>query len=348
MPSLEKLSLAHDQDSNSSRAENLKLTKSRSCKASMTGDSVSPWFKMIDFSENTPSFGTERESVSFERKISPLSFSSNVQLLSRKDSQSSRGNALDIEIDTPNVKFASAEDSISSTADTREKAELPIEQEAIKNPLKEIEPKANESPEKNVKDIGLDPIEDELKGLPSWPVEFKQMQREIIELWHACNVSLVHRTYFFLLFQGDPSDAIYLEVEMRRMKFLKDKFSRGDKTIVNGRRLTLASSAKALRQERKMLSNQMSKKLSEQERESLFLKWGVGLNSKLRRLQLSYRVWSNTEDMNHIDDSAFLVAKLVGFIEPGQTPNKEMFGLNFTPRRSTRTYSFRRSLTFLS
>lgn len=101
--------------------------------------------------------------------------------------------------------------------------------------------KANESPKREVKDVGLDPILDESKSLSSWPIEFKMLQNEIIQLWHDCNVSLVHRTYFFMLFQGDPSDAIYLEVEIRRMKFLKDKFSRGEKTIVNGQNLTLAS-----------------------------------------------------------------------------------------------------------
>lgn len=100
---------------------------------------------------------------------------------------------------------------------------------------KEIAPEVNKSPKKEVEDI------DEYKRLTSWPVEFKRLQREIIELWHFCNVSLVHRTYFFLLFQGDPSDAIYLQVELRRMKFLKDTFSRGDKTLVKGKFLTLSS-----------------------------------------------------------------------------------------------------------
>ncbi|KAL8034077.1 hypothetical protein ABFS82_12G003800 [Erythranthe guttata] len=225
-----------------------------------------------------------------------------------------------------------------------ETAELSTKQEITIKPETEIVPKVNESSTKEGKKVGLYPIEDEHKGLTSWPVEFKRLQREIIELWHACNVSLVHRTYFFLLFQGDPSDAIYLEVELRRMKFLKDKFARGDKTVVNGKRLTLSSSAKALRQERRTLSEQMMKKFSEQEREILFIEWGIGLNTKLRRLQLANLVWSKTQDINHVTDSAFLVAKLVGFIEPGQQPNKEMLGVNFAPKSSTGIYSFKRSL----
>lgn len=99
----------------------------------------------------------------------------------------------------------------------------------------------NKPPKKNVNDVGVDPVEDECKVVTSWPVEFRRLQREIIELWHACNVSLVHRTYFYLLYQGNPLDAIYLEVEIRKLKFLKDKFSRGEKATLNGRGLTLSS-----------------------------------------------------------------------------------------------------------
>jgi centromeric protein E len=35
----------------------------------------------------------------------------------------------------------------------------------------------------------------------------------------------VHRTYFFLLFKGDPEDNIYMEVEHRRLSFIKNSFS---------------------------------------------------------------------------------------------------------------------------
>lgn len=101
---------------------------------------------------------------------------------------------------------------------------------------------------------------------------------------------------------------------------------------------------KALRDERRMLCKQMLKKLSEEERQSLFLKWGIGLNTKHRRSQLAHRLWTNTEDTNHIADSAYVVAKLVGLIEPGQQAPKEMFGINFTPRTTTRNYNFKRSL----
>lgn len=94
---------------------------------------------------------------------------------------------------------------------------------------------------KTVKDIGLDPIPDNYGSDSAWPLEFKRLQREIIELWHACNVSLVHRTYFFLLFKGDPKDYIYMEVEHRRLSFLKNVFSHGNQAEENGRALTPAS-----------------------------------------------------------------------------------------------------------
>lgn len=110
-----------------------------------------------------------------------------------------------------------------------------------------MQEKENEDEEKKEgKDINLEQAEDKLTGLTSWPVEFKRLQREIIELWHACNVALVHRTYFFMLFKGDPSDAIYLEVEIRRMKLLKEKLSKGEKIVIDGQRLTLSSRSRFL------------------------------------------------------------------------------------------------------
>ncbi|XP_073041304.1 kinesin-like protein KIN-7E [Primulina eburnea] len=346
--SLEKLSLTHELATDSSVSRSLKLTRSRSCTASMvTTDSASPWFKIVDYNENTSSMGSEREKESFERKIPPINFNFYMDKLSTKDSHCSPENTSDIEIGAPYIEFSTAEDFICCSADTSEKTKLPTEKESVTDPANsETEPKVNQSSKKDVKDVGLDPMEEEFKGLSSWPTEFKRLRREIIDLWHDCNVSLVHRTYFFLLFQGDPLDAIYMEVEMRRMKFLKEKFSRGEKTIVNGQCLTLASSSKDLSQERRKLSKQMEKKLSEQEREMLFLKWGIGINTKLRKLQLAHRLWCSTDDMNHIYDSALLVARLVGLIESGHSP-KEMFGLNFTPRRSERTYTFKRSLVSL-
>ena len=88
-----------------------------------------------------------------------------------------------------------------------------------------------------------------------------------------------------------------------------------------------------------MLYRQMLKKLHLLERESLYTKWGIDLNSKQRRLQLSRRIWTQT-DMEHIRESASLVARLIDLLEPGQAL-KEMFGMNFSlaPRTDRRSFS---------
>ena len=72
---------------------------------------------------------------------------------------------------------------------------------------------------------------------PSWAVEFKRQQREIISLWDECYVPLAHRTYFFLLFKGKKSDFVYMEVELKRLYFLRESFSHGS----DDQALTLAS-----------------------------------------------------------------------------------------------------------
>ncbi|KAK6938902.1 Kinesin motor domain [Dillenia turbinata] len=65
----------------------------------------------------------------------------------------------------------------------------------------------------------------------NWASEFERQRRAIIELWHACNAPLVHRTVSFLLFKGDPSDSVYLEVELRR--YLKDLNHKGEEASVS-------------------------------------------------------------------------------------------------------------------
>ena len=94
---------------------------------------------------------------------------------------------------------------------------------------------------KDSKDVGLDPMLDTLDTPASWPLEFERKQKAILELWQSCNISLVHRTYFSLLFKGDPADSIYVEVELRRLSFLKEAFSQGNHAVEDGRTLTLAS-----------------------------------------------------------------------------------------------------------
>ncbi|KAG0452752.1 hypothetical protein HPP92_025416 [Vanilla planifolia] len=186
----------------------------------------------------------------------------------------------------------------------------------------------NHQVEKGTKDGTNDPC-----YTPSnWPMEFEKQQREIIVLWDACNVSLIHRTYFFLLFKGEPADSIYMEVERRRLSFLIKMFSQGNENE------TVSSSLKNLRREREMLQRKMQKRLSSKERKALYCKWGIELNSKQRSMQLSQRLWSDTKDLEHVKESALLVSKLIGLLQP-EKPLKEMFGLSFTPQGSHRRSS---------
>ncbi|KAL1222545.1 Kinesin-like protein KIN-7I [Cardamine amara subsp. amara] len=149
--------------------------------------------------------------------------------------------------------------------------------------------------------------------------EFERQQSQIIELWEVCNVPLVHRTYFFLLFKGDPSDFVYMEVELRRLSFLKDSPEAMRK-----------QTAKALTLEREWLAKQVPSKFGKKQREEVYKKWNVELSSKRRSLQVTHKLWINTKDIEHCKESASLVATLVGFVESTLTP-KEMFGLSFSP-----------------
>lgn len=102
-------------------------------------------------------------------------------------------------------------------------------------------------------------------------------------------------------------------------------------------------SMKSLRRERETLSKLMQKRFAEEERKRLFQRWGIALTSKRRRAQLVGQLWSKTNDMNHVIESAAIVAKLIRFVEQGRAL-KEMFGLSFTPPRSTRrSYSWKNS-----
>ncbi|KAL5215999.1 hypothetical protein ABZP36_007400 [Zizania latifolia] len=192
--------------------------------------------------------------------------------------------------------------------------------------------------EGTIRSVGLDPITDALQSPSRWALEFEKKHQEIINLWHACNVSLVHRTYFFLLFRGDPADSIYMEVELRRLSFLKDTYSNGSterKVVAGSLNTSLVSSAKKLQHEREMLCRLMQRRLSIEEREGMYTKWGVSLASKRRRLRVARRLWTETKDLEHVRESASLVARLIGLLEPGKAL-REMFGLSFAPQQFTR------------
>ncbi|KAG4118029.1 hypothetical protein ERO13_D12G267600v2 [Gossypium hirsutum] len=166
----------------------------------------------------------------------------------------------------------------------------------------------------------------------AWHVTFKEQRRQIIELWDVCYVSIIHRTQFYLLFKGDPADQIYMEVELRRLNWLQQHFAElgnaspaitGDEPTVS-----LSSSIRALKREREFLAKRLTTRLTFDERDALYIKWNVPLDGKHRRLQFINKLWTDPHDPKHIEESAQIVAKLVGFCESGNL-SKEMFELNF-------------------
>ncbi|KAJ8771150.1 hypothetical protein K2173_023475 [Erythroxylum novogranatense] len=324
--------------------KSLNLVRSRSCRARLMHDLSTWWLEEGETNDSTPPIGLEKGFIwrpqGYQRKVAALKFDLGNDIVPRNVSQASVTSAGD---DDCKVQRAEPPTDCLSSGVSNSGAGLMLMDDPSVQDSKMNSP---DIPMRSVKDVGLDPIPDDAESAPKWPLEFKRLQMEIIDLWHACNVSLVHRTYFFLLFKGDPTDSFYMEVELRRLSFLKETFSQGKKAMVDGRILTFPSSKRALNQEKRMLCMEMQKRLSREERENLFLKWGVALNSSHRRLQLANCLWTNTTNMDQISESASLVAKLVGFEEQAETL-KEMFGLlNFTPnyQGSKRSSLWRRTV----
>ncbi|KAK9051955.1 hypothetical protein SSX86_028583 [Deinandra increscens subsp. villosa] len=309
-----------------SNSTSFTLTKSRSCRASLVTSSSPPEFENTppnDFETRFP--GRPEGRKQWDLPVPEYGGSASGGLL-RSDSQSSLGSTM---LEDAKNKPSGEEDipSVDTfVAGLKKMAKLQFDQ--VNGSGAE-----GEGLGKNVKSIGLDSVMDSPPA--DWPQEFARQQKSILELWQACNVSLIHRTYFFLLFRGDPMDSIYMEVEIRRLSFLKETFSKGNPAFQDGHTLTSASSIKALRREKGMLSRLMNKRFSEEEKKKLYQKWGINPNSKRRRMQLIQRLWSNTEDPTHLQDSASIVAKLIRFSEQGKAL-KEMFGLSFSPPKMIR------------
>ncbi|MBA0625558.1 hypothetical protein Godav_003340 [Gossypium davidsonii] len=328
------------------------MSRSRSCKAIVTTMPSSPRFEKSHQNETVPTF-TEAEKDFIERaktlsqKLSNSKDDNRNAKMSRCNSQASITSGSteeqsvkdDVEETCSEVNFpprpwksfASGSkrrtsfsiDFSEGGSDTKTCQEKQIDKNLVP------ETKTENSQETNYS----------TKLHSSWPEEFENLQRTIIELWDKCNVPLIHRTYFILLFKGDPSDSVYMEVELRRLSFLKNSMSSlGRNGWKDSPIDTAASSAKDLMRERRMLYKQIQKKFSKKQREELYKKWGIGLNTKQRSSQLARRLWTNTQDMGHVKESAALVAKLLGLVEPSQAP-KEVVGLSILPRSVTRRSS---------
>ncbi|RRT52203.1 hypothetical protein B296_00029306 [Ensete ventricosum] len=189
------------------------LTRSRSCKASLMNSSILSWLEHVERDSKTPPkiAGEKLPGRPEEDESSRLPVASDYDVESEKLSAEVGGEADDHVI-------------ASSSAEDDGRKQLASDQEAQEGVLSE-----GHGAEKSIKNVGMDAnVLCSLESSPSrWPLEFEGKQREIIQLWHACDVPLVHRTCFFLLFDGDPADSFYMEVECRRLSFLRNTFSRG-------------------------------------------------------------------------------------------------------------------------
>lgn len=85
-----------------------------------------------------------------------------------------------------------------------------------------------------------------------------------------------------------------------------------------------------------MLAKRMRSRMTAEERQQIFSEWGIPLDCKQRKLQLCNRIWTDPFDMEHVQASAEVVARIVGFWEPGSTASKEMFGLTFAPPNNSK------------
>ncbi|XP_061361586.1 kinesin-like protein NACK2 isoform X1 [Gastrolobium bilobum] len=176
-----------------------------------------------------------------------------------------------------------------------------------------------------------------------WHILFEQQRKQIIMLWHLCHISIVHRTQFYLLLRGDPSDQIYMEVELRRLTWLEQHLAElgnaspallGDEPASS-----VSASIRALKQEREYLAKRVNAKLTADERELLYAKWEVPPVGKQRRLQLVNKLWTDPYNMQHVQESAEIVARLIDFCASDEN-SKDMFELNFASPSNKKTWGW--------
>ncbi|KAI9081286.1 hypothetical protein K1719_036786 [Acacia pycnantha] len=314
-----------------STSRNLKMARSRSCKASLITNRSSFWFEKEEMIDHTPRTEIEGNFTGRpESHAQQLNYNNKAEMLPRNGSGNS---VVSTSVDLHNDKSSADNGSVREDTSSNESKE----KEEVNHVELNLLAADHEAPETRLgcimiipassKNFGLDPTQSGDQGHLDWPSEFNRLLKEIIELWHACNVSLYHRTYFFLLIKGHPSDSIYMEVEHRRLSYLMQTFSQGRKKGENGRTVTLASSGRNVRREREMLSKQIKRRLTREERHNVYLKWGIRLSSRKRRLHLAHRLWSQTQNMDHIRESASLVAQLLGVVQPQRTL-KDLFPLH--------------------
>ena len=93
--------------------------------------------------------------------------------------------------------------------------------------------------------------------------------------------------------------------------------------------MIIKCSIRALKQEREHLARKVNTKLTAEERELLYAKWEVPPVGKQRRLQFVNKLWTDPYNMQHVQESAEIVAKLIDFSVSDEN-SKDMIELNFS------------------
>ncbi|XP_062099579.1 kinesin-like protein KIN-7F [Humulus lupulus] len=300
---------------------NIKLIRNDSCVSNLSSALETHQTKEIHLQGEDFS----RKERGLREKLFKLKYGAKTSKISKRHS---RASVLSAPAERYHSKESDSEESVLNFVPEKNRTQYKEEVNQHTDNLEQEEEARNHS---NAEHARLEGMQDRRHSNLIWPLEFEKRRQEIIELWDLCYVPLAHRSYFFLIYKGERSDSVYLEVELRRLHYLKDAFSIGSNVKKDCQILTPALSLKMLNREREMLSKQVHKKFPLKERENLYQKWGIKLKSKQRSLQLARWLWTNTKDIEHSKESALLVAKLAGFAEPGQVP-KEIFGLSFLPQ----------------
>ncbi|KAF2304216.1 hypothetical protein GH714_028602 [Hevea brasiliensis] len=172
-----------------------------------------------------------------------------------------------------------------------------------------------------------------------WHLLFEDQRKQIVMLWHLCHVSL--REHNFICYLKETLLIRYiwkLNLDSCRgwSSISRSLAMRSRHCWVMNLRawchqvlLSIEYSIKALKQEREYLAKRVSSKLTAEEREMLYAKWEIPSVGKQTRLQPVNKLRTDPLNMQHMQESAEIIAKLVRFCESGERISKEMFELNF-------------------
>lgn len=203
--SLKQIPLVKISSSSRSQA----LARSRSCRATITSTS-SPWFQeeeeedadtppkifLKDFPRRPE--GTKRRHCSINHGAELEKCSQDVELNTHSRdgsiSQASEQSSDDV-LKPQNIKSCPGEGVtiISNTVEgLKEMAKLQYQKRLADG--QDTENSTNYDSGVTMKDVCLEPTLESSQSPSRWPLEFKKKQRDIVELWHACSVSLIHRS----------------------------------------------------------------------------------------------------------------------------------------------------------